>query len=119
MLYSDLLLSPLNPDVYSYEGINIMAKELKNLKYQFHLDIEWKILLNKFDTRTIISSEYIEEILENPEHKKRVLKSIIRSSQEFPNAKKNKRTIFDSLRKSTAKEDIQTLTQELLELKLL
>jgi len=114
ILYSDILLSPLNPDIYSYEGINIMSKELDDLKYQFNSNIEWKILLNKFDTRTIISSEYIEEILEKPEYQNRVLKSIVRLSQEFPNAKKKQRSIFDSLRKSTAKEDIHALTQELL-----
>jgi chromosome partitioning protein len=114
ILYSDILLSPLNPDIYSYEGINIMAKELADLKYQFNSNIEWKILLNKFDTRTVISSEYVEEIMEKPQYQSKILKSIIRLSQEFPNAKKKQKGVFDTLRKSTAKEDILALTKELL-----
>ena len=114
ILYSDILLSPLNPDIYSYEGINIMAKELADLKYQFNSNIEWKILLNKFDTRTVISSEYVEEIMEKPQYQSKILKSIIRLSQEFPNAKKKQKGIFDTLRKSTAKEDILSLTKELI-----
>lgn len=114
ILYSDTLLSPLNPDIYSYEGINIMSKELDDLTYQFNSNTEWKILLNKFDTRTVISSEYIEEILEKPEYRNKVLKSIIRLSQEFPNAKKKQKSIFDSLKKSTAKEDVHALTKELI-----
>jgi len=43
------------------------------------------------------------------------MKSVIRTSQEFPNTKNNGKTIFDSLRaKSTAKEDIDSLTREII-----
>src|SRR5207244_953135 len=53
ILASDLIIAPLNPDVYSYEGIEIMDKEIDNIKRQFNKNIQWKILLNKFDSRTI------------------------------------------------------------------
>lgn len=114
MLSSDLVIAPLNPDVYSYEGIEIMDKETENIYQQFNSRINWKILLNKFDNRTLLSTDYISQLLQDTKFSSRLLKSVIRTSQEFPNMKNKGKTIFDSLRKSTAKEDIDTLAKEIL-----
>lgn len=116
MLASDLVIAPLNPDVYSYEGIEIMDKETRSIYQQFGKEINWKILLNKFDSKTILSTDYITQLIKDPKFSEKILKSVIRTSQEFPNAKKKDKTIFDSLRKSTAKEDIDSLTREILQL---
>lgn len=114
MLCADLVIAPLNPDVYSYEGIVIMDKEIENIYEQFNKKINWKILLNKFDSRTILSTDYISQLIKDPAYSSRLLKSVIRTSQEFPNMKQKGKTIFDSLRKSTAKEDIDALAQEII-----
>lgn len=114
MLSSDLVIAPLNPDVYSYEGIEIMDKETENIYQQFNSRINWKILLNKFDNRTLLSTDYISQLLKDTKFSSRLLKSVIRTSQEFPNMKNKGKTIFDSLRKSTAKEDIDTLAKEII-----
>lgn len=118
MLSADLVISPLNPDVYSYEGIEIMDKETENIYEQFNKKINWKILLNKFDSRTILSTDYISQLIKDPTYSSRLLKSVIRTSQEFPNMKKKEKTIFDSLKKSTAKEDIDALAKEIIEMML-
>lgn len=116
MLCADVVISPLNPDVYSYEGIQIMDKEIKNIREQFSKDINWKILLNKFDSRTILSTGYISQLMQDPAYASRLLDSVIRTSQEFPNMKQKEKTIFDSLKKSTAKEDIDALAKEIIEI---
>jgi chromosome partitioning protein len=116
MLASDLIIAPLNPDVYSYEGIDIMDKEIKNIHQQFNKKINWKILLNKFDSRTILSTDYISKLIKDPQFSDKLLKSVIRTNQEFPNTKKKEKTIFDSLRKSTAKEDIDAFTREIMQI---
>jgi chromosome partitioning protein len=116
MLASDLIIAPLNPDVYSYEGIEIMDKEIKSIHQQFGQEINWKILLNKFDSKTILSTDYITQLLKDPKFSEKLLKAVIRTSQEFPNAKKKNKTIFDTLKKSTAKEDIDSLTKEIFQL---
>jgi chromosome partitioning protein len=116
MLASDLVIAPLNPDVYSYEGVEIMDKETKNIHQQFGKEINWKILLNKFDSKTILSTDYITQLIKDPKFSEKLLKTVIRTSQEFPNVKKKDKTIFDTLRKSTAKEDIDALTKEVLQL---
>lgn len=114
MLSSDLVIAPLNPDVYSYEGIEIMDKETENIYQQFNSRINWKILLNKFDNRTLLSTDYISQLLKDTKFSSRLLKSVIRTSQEFPNMKNKGKTIFDYLRKSTAKEDIDALAKEII-----
>lgn len=116
MLASDLVIAPMNPDVYSYEGIIIMDKEIANIKEQFFKDIEWRIVLNRFDSKTMLSTDYISSIINDPKFSSRLLKSVIRTSQEFPNAKKKGRTIFDTLRKHTAKEDIDSLAREIIQM---
>ncbi len=118
MLASDLVIAPLNPDVYSYEGIEIMYKEIENLHQQFNKKINWKILLNKFDSKTILSTDYMSQLLSENGHRfsSKLLKSPIRTSQEFPNTKKKGKTIFDSLKKTTANEDIDALTREILQM---
>lgn len=114
MLTSNLVLAPLNPDIYSYEGIIIMDKEVQNIYSQFNKNIEWKIILNKFDSRTILSTDYISQIIKDPVFSSKLLKSVIRTSQEFPNNKNKNKTIFDNMKKSTAKEDIDSLTKEII-----
>jgi chromosome partitioning protein len=114
MLCADLVIAPLNPDVYSYEGIEIMDKEIQNIYEQFDKKINWAILLNKFDSRTILSTDYIIQIFKDASYSKLLLKSVIRTSQDFPNMKKKEKTIFDSLKKSTAKEDIDALAREII-----
>lgn len=114
MLTSNLVLAPLNPDIYSYEGITIMEKEVQNIHSQFGKNIDWKIILNKFDSRTILSTDYISQIIKDPIFSNKLLKSVIRTSQEFPNSKNKNKTIFDNMKKSTAKEDIDSLTREII-----
>jgi len=118
ILASDLVLAPINPDVYSYEGIEIMDKEIQNIKTQFQKEIPWMILPNKFDARLLLSNNYLKDLIQD-DHKfsKRLLRNcVIRTSQEFSNMKKKEKTIYDTLKKTTAKEDIDALAQEIIQM---
>lgn len=117
ILAADLVIAPLNPDVYSYEGIEIMDKEIANIQKQFKRNVTWKILPNKFDARTILSNNYLRDLMQaNHKFSNRLLNSAIRSSQEFSNMKNKGKSIYDTLKKTTAKEDIDALTKELIEM---
>jgi chromosome partitioning protein len=118
ILASDLVLAPINPDVYSYEGIEIMDKEIQNIKAQFQKEIKWMILPNKFDARLLLSNNYLKDLIQD-DHKfsKRLLRNcVIRTSQEFSNMKKKEKTIYDTLKKTTAKEDIDALAKEVIQM---
>ena len=114
MSFSNLVIAPLNPDIYSYEGVEIMQKEVNNIKSEFNININWKILLNKFDSRTILSTDYISQLIKDKKYSKKLLKSVIRTSQEFPNCKNKGKSLYDNFRKSTAKEDVDCLVKELM-----
>lgn len=114
MLESDLVICPLNPDIYSFEGIEIMFKEFENLHHQFNKIIDFKILLNRFDSKTFLSTDYVKNLISNEKYKDRLLQSVIRASQDFPNMKNKGKSVYDSLKKSTAKDDIDTLAREII-----
>jgi chromosome partitioning protein len=114
ILASDLLIAPMNPDVYSYEGIEIMNKEIEHIESQFQREIDWKILLNKFDSRTFLSGEYLKDVIKDEKYEKRLLSSVIKNSMEFPKMKNKGKTIFDTLRATTAKDDIDGVVKELI-----
>jgi chromosome partitioning protein len=115
MLASNLVIAPLNPDVYSYEGILIMDKEINNIKNQYDKALNWKILLNKFESHSILSKNYID-IVKNENYVERLLKSVIRNSKEFSNVKNKQKSIFDNFRKNAAKQDIDYLAKEIISL---
>ena len=50
-----------------------MDKEIENIKRQFKKEIQWKILSNKFDSRTILSTDYISNSIQDPKFSKRLL----------------------------------------------
>jgi chromosome partitioning protein len=115
MLASNLLIAPLNPDVYSDDGIKLFDKEIINIKEQYNRDLNWKILLNKFDSHAILPKNYIE-VMKDEYYSEKLFKSVIRNSRDFTNVKKRKESIFDNFRKSTAKHDIDSLAKEIISL---
>ena len=67
------------------------------------------MLLNKFDSRTSLSHEILSTLIRHPIYGDRLFKAYVRASQEFPNSITNNETIFDHMKASTAKEDIDLL----------
>jgi len=116
-LAADLVIAPVTPEKFCLSGLKISSQEITNLEQTYQRQIPMKIVLNKFDTRTMLSHEVLSSLIKHPVYATKIYKSYIRVSQEFPNAVAKGGTIFDSLRESTAKEDIDLLTREVLELK--
>lgn len=115
-LASDLIISPLTPEQFSLSGMKVTYEEIESLNRKFGKNIEIKIILNKFDSRTALSNEVLSSIINNDTLKNKLLKTIIRSSQDFPNVIYAGTNIFSNLKTTPAKEDIDLLTREILEL---
>lgn len=113
-LASDLIISPLTPEQFSLSGMKVTYEEIENLNRKFGKDIDVRIVLNKFDSRTALSNEVLRSIINNDIFKNKLLKSIIRSSQDFPNVIYVGTNIFNNLKTTPAKEDIDLLTREIL-----
>lgn len=115
-LAADKVVSPLNPDAFSIKGLKIVVDEVERIEARFHREIPIKIFLNKFDSRTILSNNIVASLVQDEEFKDSTLKTVIRISQDFPNMIARKRSIFDSVKSTGAKEDIIRLAHELLEI---
>lgn len=113
---SDFILSPIEPDEFSMSGLELTLNELENISQKYDKKILVKIVLNKFNTKTNLSHQTLAALVNNQKTRELVCKSFIRTSQDFPNAFDKGLSMFDTLKTSTAKEDIDLLTRELIEL---
>ncbi len=111
-LTSDRVIAPITPSEFSLEGLEITKDEIHNIEKNFHTSIHLSPILNEFDVRTSLSHETMRFLITN--YNQNLVKSVIRKSQEFENVLTKGMSIFDTLRVTTAKEDIDLLTRELL-----
>ena len=113
-LASDLVISPVTPEKFSLSGLKVTAQEIGTIGKNYKKRIQLKTVLNKFDTRTTLSHETLSSLIKHKTYGQSMFKSYIRISQEFPNVIAQGVSIFESLRNTTAKEDIDLLTKEIL-----
>ena len=112
-LAANHIVVPVDPERFSLSGLNITLRELeKNVAEKFETELDIRILLNKFDGRTSLSHKTLAVLFNNSEYQKRLFKTFVRTSQELPNSISKEKTIFDSLKPTTAKEDIDLLARE-------
>ena len=115
-LSSDVIIAPVTPEKFCLSGLKITSQELSNIEKNYHKNIPMKLVLNKFDSRTSLSHEVLSSLIKHPIYGEKLYKTYIRASQEIPNAIAKGISIFDTLKTTTAKEDIDLLTKEILEL---
>ena len=115
-LISDYVISPITPEKSSLTGLDITYNALKEASKKYRKNINLKIVQNKFDLRTTLSHQILSYLVSHSVYKDYLFKSYIRQSQEFPNTFYKRTSIFDSIKISTAKEDIDLLTREILEI---
>lgn len=115
-LAADHILVPVDPERFSLSGLKVTLRELNtNVAEKFETSLDISIVLNKFDGRTGLSHATLAALFNDEFLQKRLFKTFIRTSQELPNAVSKNKTIFDSLRASSAKEDIDLLAREIIE----
>jgi chromosome partitioning protein len=111
---SDMVILPVNPDRFSYMGLEKHLEELREIKKDFGLDLTEKILFTRFDGREKVSHELLQKCMDSFEDL--LMKSYIRTSTEVKNTIGTGKTIYHT--KSNAREDYDLVTREVLEMKL-
>lgn len=112
----DMVVSPVVPEKFALSGLKITANTIKELEDSYEINIPFGVVLNKYDARTILSQEALNMLLRHPLYKDFLLQTYIHSSQEFPNAIAKGQSIYDTIKPSLAKDDIDNLTREILQL---
>lgn len=113
-LYADIVVSPLNPDKFSSKGLEILRNEINQIKKNFDKIVDFKLFLNKFSNKTILSDKAIMNLLSDETLSSHLLKSTIPFTQEIPNLSDDNKNSFLHLKKSTVRSDFLALTQEIL-----
>lgn len=113
-LYVDTIIAPLNPDIFSAKGLKILKNEVEMLNKTFQKHIKYKVFLNKFSSKTILSDKAIMTLISDPDLEGKVLSTTIQLAQEIPNITDLNRNVFKSLKKSAVRSDFDLLARELL-----
>ena len=114
-LSSDMVLSILDPDDNALDGVSHSLSEVDKINKTKDKNINFKLLLNKYDARTIFSSAILNELRTDEKFKGKILETIIRTSQEYLKSKGMGETIFDFNTRNKAFLDIDNLARELLD----
>lgn len=115
-LYADIVLAPLNPDKFSAKGLKILKREIDKLNGMFKSNIAYKVFLNKFSGKTILSEKAIVSLINDPDLEGKILQTTVQFSQEIPNITDGNKNLFSTLKTSPTREDFDRLTRELLEI---
>jgi chromosome partitioning protein len=113
-LASDIVIAPVTPEQFGLSGLKITSDEIKLLNAAHSKNAQMKIVLNKFDSRTALSNEVLMTLLNDDTFKAMMCQSFIRTSQEFPNTIFTGTNIYNTLKNTPAKEDIDLLVREIL-----
>ena len=115
-LAADEIIAPVTPDEHSMSGLYLLCNEIKTIEKKFRVKIPIKIVFNKFDIRNNLSHEKLDYLRNLQEYKEKLYLSYIRTAQDFPNAIEAGQTIFDVFKETSAKQDIDLLTKEILQI---
>lgn len=113
-LYADIILAPLNPDKFSAKGLKILKCEVETLNKRFKTKISYRVFLNKYSGKTILSDKAIVSLISDPDLEGRILETTVQFSQEIPNITDTNRNLFSCLKKLPTRDDFDRLTRELL-----
>lgn len=116
-LAADYVVAPVTPEKFALSGLELAYQSINELQALHDVPIRFGVVLNKVEARTTLSQLTLKFLLKNSKFADLLLKRTVRFSQEFPNAIANQGSVFDAIRATAAKEDIDALTQELLAIK--
>lgn len=113
-LASDEILIPVAPERYCFDGLKMTYQELQKISERYEKPLPFRIVLNKFDSRTMLSNNILETLLASSVFKDRMMNSIVRVAQEIPNSAASGASIFDGFKTTQAVEDFDLLAREFL-----
>jgi len=113
-LASDYVVAPVNPDPSAKKGLVLTTQEMRKMAKANDIQLKVRVILNKHDKRTALSHQTLEQLMTHEEFSKAMYKTYIATSQEYTNAASSGHSVFDTIRDTTAKTDIDLLVREML-----
>jgi len=112
-IFSNIICIPTNPDEYSVEGMKMTLNSIEGIQSEFeNLKQEVYVIWSKYDARERKAFEYLTQVKDVG--KAKILPVVVRTDSTFKNAQAINKTIFQMKKSSSAREDIDLLSQELI-----
>jgi len=115
MVAADDIIVPVVPDYLSYDGLNLLFKDISALRENatFYHVRRIRIVVNRYDQRLTIADVLINTL--RSEYGDMLMGTILRQDATVERAQAKLLTIFEYARRSKFAEDIVSFTNELLE----
>ncbi len=114
---SDLIISPIDPDEDAIDGMYFCWNEVKKINKKSKANRSFKIILNKYDQRTIMSTRILNTLLQIDDLKDFLFETIVGVSQEFTDENGKKAHPFNQIRQGKGANDIHSVVLELIDFK--
>jgi chromosome partitioning protein len=117
VLCADEIVLPTTPCDFSDSGIETTVREVNRMLADYDAKpIPMKIILNQYDNRERDSRETHMNLIKHNEYGNMIFDFYVRKCKEIEKYRRRKSTVFESTASTSGREDIDTLTRELLEM---
>ena len=110
-LASDMIIIPVNPDKFSYNGLRKTLDEYKKLEENFDVKPYFKILYSMYSRVEVSSNDYFKIYF--TDYSDNIFKTTIAKNTDVKNAIQSNLTIFDFPR-ANARKDFDLIALEIL-----
>jgi chromosome partitioning protein len=107
---SDMVVLPVNPDKFTFFGLQKHLSDLDTIRREFNIEVEEKILFTKFDVRESASPAFLEQAMSV--YGPKMLDTYVRLSADIKNTLASGKTVFET--KGYGKEDYDLVARELM-----
>ncbi len=113
-LATDEVFIPVNPDIFSFDGLEKTLSELNDIQKSFHKDLDIKIILNRFDSREKNSMDVIASL--KNKYNSLLCPTVVVVSSEIKNAIARKELLFNVKNRPQVADNIDTITKDMLKI---
>lgn len=109
---SDEILIPVNPDIFSFDGLEKTLVEINDIQKSFNTDSDISIVLNRFDAREKNSLDIIVQL--KNKYSSILSPTVVVVSSEIKNCIANNQFIFNLQKRPPILNDIDSISQKIL-----
>jgi chromosome partitioning protein len=111
---ADKIFIPVNPDIFSFDGLEKTLSELQEVQSSFQKEMDVMIILNRFDGREKNSLDVIANL--KNKYGKLLCQTIVVVSSEIKNAIAKGELLFNLKKKPQVAGDLDAIVKEILHL---
>lgn len=111
-LASDKIFIPVNPDLFSFDGLEKTVSELQEIEKSFNKEIDITVILNRFDAREKNSLDVIASL--KNKYKTNLCQTVVVVSSEIKNSIARGEFLFDMKKRPQIADDLDAITEEII-----